>query len=115
MKLEKSHMEKHATSCHTDAEKLEFSMKVVKPHQSALTRQVHEAVRIKRRAAASNTTILNSKSEYSRCQLPRLILETNQKEEDTTECQEDEKTNIYELEALKSSKRKQNCEDRGGD
>ena len=78
-KLEKSHMEKHAVSCHSGEKRPTFGMKVVKTHSSALSRQIHEAVRIRRKAKTS--TILNSKSEYSRCQLPRLVVETWKKKE----------------------------------
>ena len=43
---------------------------------TALTRQVHEAVLIQRRGGK----ILNSKSEYNRCQLPRLSVKMGVKE-----------------------------------
>ena len=67
-------MEKHAVSCHSGEKRPTFGMKVVKTHSSARSRQIHEAVRIRRKAKTS--TILNSKSEYSRCRLPRLVVET---------------------------------------
>ena len=49
-----------------------FEMKVVQHHRSVLSRQVGEAIRIRRRMG----TTLNSKSEYNRCKIGRLSLET---------------------------------------
>ena len=63
---EDSHMEKHAQTEHLGEEKPEFAMKVVKYHFNAFSRQIHEAVRIRRRAGVT----LNSKGQYNRCQLP---------------------------------------------
>ena len=65
-----SHMVKHHVQEHKDhEEQLEFSMKVVRCHMTAFSRQVHEAVIIHRNGA---NQILNSKGEYNRCSLPRL-------------------------------------------
>ena len=47
-------------------------------HRTALSRQVREAVRIRRRGGAGH--ILNSKSEFNRCHIPRLVVE--EEEED---------------------------------
>ena len=44
-------------------------MKVVQHHRSALSRQVGEAVRIRRRGLT-----LNSRGEFNRCSIPRLTL-----------------------------------------
>ena len=51
--------------------KAKFMMRIVNFHKSALTRQTAEAVRIRRRGGS----VLNSKSEYNRCYIPRLRLE----------------------------------------
>ena len=48
-------------------------MRVVRSYKTALSRQIGEAVRIHRRGGAG--LILNSKSEYNRCKIPRLVLE----------------------------------------
>ena len=48
-------------------------MRVVRSYKTALSRQIGEAVRIRRRGGAG--LILNSKSEYNRCKIPRLVLE----------------------------------------
>ena len=62
-------------------------MRVVKHYKSALSRQVGEAVRIRRRGGAG--MILNSKSEFNRCRIPRLIIEEVD-EEQTKEQEERE-------------------------
>ena len=50
-----------------------FHFKMVSSHRSALSRQVREAVRIRRRGGMGS--ILNSKGEFSRCHIPRLVVE----------------------------------------
>ena len=61
---------KHVTDAH-QGQLVEFQMKVVRRHQSALFRQVHEAVRLHRKSQNPEVKILNSKAEYNRCKLPR--------------------------------------------
>ena len=88
-KDERSHILKHMEMVHNKGEeKPDFVMRAVAFHRSALTRQVGEAVRIGRRGGAG--MILNSKSEYDRCRIPRLVLE--EQEEDKLEEQELETT-----------------------
>ena len=66
---EDSHMMKHWQEDHaSEKEKANFSMKIVRSHTSALARQVHEAVLIE----MNSESVLNSKGEYNRCQLPKL-------------------------------------------
>ena len=71
-KEEKSHMHKHQQMEHNGAEP-EFIFKVISSHKTALSRQVKEAVRIRRRGGATN--ILNSRAEFNRCHIPRLVVE----------------------------------------
>ena len=68
---EDSHMIEHILQEHPDTEEGEgvFSMKILKGHRSALTRQVNEAVII---ANSWSKNILNSKQEYNRCVIPKL-------------------------------------------
>ena len=63
-------------------------MRVVKYYKSALSRQIGEAVRIRRRGGAGN--ILNSKAEFDRCKIPRLIVE----EQDLDKIREEEEQEI---------------------
>ena len=69
----KSHILKHQELAHEGAEDPLFIMRTVRFFRTALSRQVGEAVRIMRRGGACS--ILNSKSEYDRCKIPRLVLE----------------------------------------
>ena len=62
---------KHVTDVH-QGELVDFKMKVVRRHQTALFRQVHEAVRLQRISRNPGVRILNSRGEYNHCQLPRL-------------------------------------------
>ena len=62
---------KHVTDVH-QGELVDFKMKVVRRHQTALFRQVHEAVRLQRISRNPGVRILNSRGEYNRCRLPRL-------------------------------------------
>ena len=74
-----SHMHIHHLNEHKGAEKPEFIVRAAKFHRTALSRQLGEAVRIRRRGGAGS--ILNSKSEYDRCKIPRLILEETDEEQ----------------------------------
>ena len=72
-KKEDSHILKHQMAEHGGSSSPKFVMRVVRHYRSALSRQVGEAVRISRRGGAGS--ILNSKSEYNRCRIPRLVME----------------------------------------
>ena len=68
---EDSHMVKHWKIDHPEMKELpKFKIKVVASFQDALSRQLSEAVRIDLRGS----NVLNSKSEYSRCRVPRLTI-----------------------------------------
>ena len=73
----KSHILKHQTMVH-GGETPSFVMRVVSFHKTALSRQVAEAVRIRRRGGEG--AILNSKAEFNRCHIPRLQLEEEEPE-----------------------------------
>ena len=71
-KAHDSHQWKHWALDHPDMEgDPQFRLKIVSSFSDPLTRQLAEAVRIERRGA----DILNSKSEFSRCRIPRLRLD----------------------------------------
>ena len=57
-------------------EEIKFGMRVVRKFNSALERQVNEALSI-HQAQKNGYKLLNSKSEYSRCIVPCLKVETN--------------------------------------
>ena len=70
LKIE-SHMLKHYIENHENEkiEDMEFGMKIVRKPRTAFNRQVAESVLIQ---SNKNHHILNSKSEYNQCALPRL-------------------------------------------
>ena len=70
-KREDSHILKHHVLHHGGQGTPSFHLRPVRFFRSALTRQVAEAVRIRRWGEG---VVLNSKSEYNRCQLGRLTL-----------------------------------------
>ena len=67
----KSHMLKHCIEQHREkkAEDIEFGIRVVSFCRTPFERQILESVKIQE---ARDHYILNSKSEYNRCALPRL-------------------------------------------
>ena len=71
-------MLKHQLSKH-NGEDLEFVIRTVGYHHTALNRQIAETVRIGRRGGAGSK--LNSKAEFDRCKIPRLIVEEQDKKE----------------------------------
>ena len=88
---EESHMVKHGvTSNRQMPEPPKFKFKVVSSFQDSLTRVIIESVRIGLRGSG----ILNSKTEYLRCRLPRLVI-------DQEEWKQMKKTEVKELEQLK--------------
>ena len=69
---EDSHMIKHWLTSHQELqEPPAFRIKVVGSFKDSMTRQVSEAVRIELRGEG----VLNSKAEFSRCRLPRLVID----------------------------------------
>ena len=64
-------MLKHWKDAHPEMEnRPDFRIEVVASYRDALSRQLGEAVRIELRGGG----FLNSKSEYSRCRVPRLTI-----------------------------------------
>ena len=68
----KSHMLKHAVEMHPqeDLKAIQFGMKVVRYTKSAFDRQICESVEIQ---GSRNHHLLNSRSEYNRCAVPRMM------------------------------------------
>ena len=59
-----------------DKKRPEFKMIAVKYFKSAFIRQLSEAVRLRRRTEQPHIEVLNSRGEYSRTHLPRLMVES---------------------------------------
>ena len=74
-KRERSHMFKNWQECHNGERKPEFGVKVVRSFTSCLMRQLWECIRIRRRSQEEGVKILNSRGEFSRCSIPRLVIE----------------------------------------
>ena len=70
-KADDSHILKHHLLHHGGIGEPQFHLRPVRFHQTALTRQIHEAVRIQR---WGEDVVLNSKGEYNRCKISRLTL-----------------------------------------
>ena len=69
---EDSHMLKHWLNDHQNLlEPPKFKFRIIRSFQDPLTRQLAEAVRIERHGDG----ILNSKSEFNRCRIPRLKID----------------------------------------
>ena len=106
-----NHQWKHQSNDHhgeLDSQS-QFKFKVELQCKSALTRQISEAVLIRRRGA---DMILNSRAEYNRCRLPRLVLEQHDEEEEertSPELTNEEVTEMWQH----PTKRKRGAERRG--
>ena len=75
--LASSHMYKHFMNRHRQEKKRpEFKMVAVKFFKSAFIRQLSEAVRLRRRTQQPHIEVMNSRGEYSRTHLPRLVVES---------------------------------------
>ena len=84
---DKSHILRHQNQEHGGDEAPKFVMRMVKSYRTALSRQIGEAVRIMERGGAGS--ILNSKSEFDRCRIPRLVMEEEDEEQIEKEQEED--------------------------
>ena len=107
---EGSHMLKHYLACHRDMKMcdVKLGMKVRNSFRSALERQIGEAVAIdieKRRGKQ----LMNSKSEYNRCTIPRIttksIKETMEETEKEMADEKKMKLEIKNMKKLKGGKR----------
>ena len=100
---EDSHMYLHTEEEHPGGEdRIKFEMKVIRSHQSALSRQIHEAVLI---ANSWNKNLLNSKSEYNRCIIPRLTVMVGQQEDTAAREKISEEKSVEWEEGTRSRKR----------
>ena len=70
-----SPLTKHSALSHLGSKSVQFRMKVYKKYFTALQRMIGEAVHISRKSSCEGIELLNSKSEYSRTKLPRLIVD----------------------------------------
>ena len=100
---EDSHMVKHWAASHPEMETApKFKLKIIASFQDALTRQISESVRIDMRGG--RVGILNSKTEYSRCRFPRLVIDREEwkqsKKEEKKALEKNEDTEETDLETV---------------
>ena len=75
-----SHMLKHVLTKHPeqDMAEVQFGMKIVRTCMSSFERQIYESVLIQREREEHH--ILNSRTEYNRCSLPRITTQVGEQE-----------------------------------
>ena len=94
----KKHLDEDHPGC--DPEDIKFGMTVVRQHKSAFSRMVHEEILI----FMAKDKILNSKSMYNRCQIPRLSVMVGEEERKPPEETEfDTAELVTELKKLKTN------------
>ena len=101
-------MLKHNLLAHGEMENIEFDMKVLQEHKTAIQRQIHEAVMIQNH---KGPILMNSKSEFSRCRIPRLTVKFGNKDEKNKEEESELLTEQMVEAAIKKLKQKQRRED----
>ena len=109
----RSHMLKHAVNFHQgeDFNKIKFGMKVLAHTRTSFERQIKEAVLIQQERGKH--TIMNSKSEYNRSALPRIVTQLGEQEtKDWEKKMRQEKMQEDETEAKIRTLRKQRNKDR---
>ena len=74
----KSHILKHYAEHHMGEgiEEMKFNMLVIKFTKTAFERQIYESVQIQENRSH---ILLNSKSEYNRCSIPRITIKMGEK------------------------------------
>ena len=94
-------MLKHYAESHKDLElkDLKFEMRIVKKYRSSFERQIGESVCINQ-YLREGTELLNSKNEYNRCIIPRLVIEADEDLEEYMENQREMKLK-HEIDKLK--------------
>ena len=97
-KSEESLMVKHWRISHPELEEPpKFNIKVVASFRDPLSRQLSEAIRIDLRGG----NVLNSKSEYTRCKIPRLVINKEEWEKNAEEKRKKEKEEMQKIEMEK--------------
>ena len=92
-------MLRHCVEVHgeTNPDEIEFGMQVISCHTSAFHRQLSEAVQIEMH---SGPYLLNSKLEYSRCNLPKMMLKLGNDDEKTDPMKEKEKSTSEKIQMI---------------
>ena len=96
---EDSHILKHQVLHHGGSESPKFHFRPVKFYQSALGRQIAEAVRIE---MMGEDVVLNSKSEFNRSKIGRLTLGDEKEQERSKDLARGEETEPYVEEGIRN-------------
>ena len=111
-KMPDSHIHKHQELEHPEVIEPKYEFRIFQTFQSALVRQVTEAVMISRRGEDG---VLNSKGVYNRCKLPRLTVEDHNDQEDRRGKEKDEEDEIKDWPNIEEcQKKRQNQQQRAG-
>ena len=110
-KRPKSHYLRHAVEVNPNVppEALNFRMKILSSHKSAFERQIAEAVLIHKYLGPM---LLNSKSEYNRCKIPRIVMKLGDDEPEEDPDKKSEREAIERIRLLypeKNRKREAKC------
>ena len=109
---ENSHLLKHLIEVHPNlkVDELKVGMRIRKTFKSALERQIGEAIAIKV-SQERGYTLMNSKSEYNRCKIPRIVIDTENETYKKLKIQEEndriKKTSIRMMKKRKKSNEKE--------
>ena len=92
----RSHMLRHCEEIHTDEnpDEVEFGMKMISSHKSSFERQLAEAVMIQN---YNGPFLMNSRLEYSRCYVPKIMMKLGEKEDKPDHYKETERNIIERL------------------
>ena len=89
----------------------DFKMEIKEKHRSPLTRQIHEGVELETNGAS---IIMNSKSEWNHCRIPRVVVEVGEEIEEDKESGMIKSTELGGRERGKKSIKIRETEKRGG-
>ena len=109
---ETSHLLKHYIIFHKDVKKSEmkFGMRLRNCYRSPIERQVGEAIAIDREKR-KGTVLMNSKSEYNRCQIARIsTLSKSESKKEIEKETEEEKRYKEEIKEIRRKKREKRIE-----
>ena len=107
-----SHMLRHIIDKHEDQDmdSIKFGIRILKFTRSSFERQILESVQIQEQRKDHH--ILNSRSEYNRCAVPRMATKIGDKDSDqaSREKKEDERKKNEIEEKIRKIRKEKNCE-----
>ena len=106
----KSHLLRHCVEIHPleDPDKVKFNMRQISSHKTAFERQLSEAVLIEK---YSGQYLMNSKLEYTRCSIPKMMMKLGNNDEKTDPLKEKEKSILEKMKLLYKGEKKRSTND----